>query len=302
MPTKIVIIGSSNMDMITQVADLPKPGETLLGGIFSTAGGGKGANQAVAAARISKDTEVAFIACLGTDAFGDEMLAAMQKDGIDTQYIFREAGPSGVAAIFVSNETGENCIGVSPGANSKLDCQKIDQAIPMIKNADIIILQHEIPLETVEYVINKAADLGKTIILNPAPAFPVKKEILQKISIITPNETESELITGISVTDEESAKFAAEKLLDAGVKNVIITMGSKGALYANKEKQTLIPGQPAKALDTTAAGDTFNAALAIYIAEGNSISEAIKFANKAAAISVTRKGAQPSIPYRKELD
>jgi ribokinase len=300
MPRRIVIIGSSNMDMITQTATLPKPGETLLGGVFSTACGGKGANQAVAAGRLSKEKNVAFIACLGTDAFGNEMLAAMQKDNIDTQYIFREKGPSGVAAIFVSTE-GENCIGVSPGANSKLDCDKINQAMPMIEKADIILLQHEIPLGTVEYIIQKAADIGKTVILNPAPAFPVKKEILQKISIITPNETEAEEITGIEVKCIESAKFAAQNLLDAGVENVIITMGSKGALFADNKHKIHIAGESANAVDTTAAGDTFNGALAVYIAEGHSITEAINFANKAAAISVTRKGAQPSIPYRREV-
>lgn len=301
MAGKVVIIGSSNMDMITQVADLPKPGETLLGGVFSTAGGGKGANQAVAAARLSKEQNVGFIACIGTDAFGDEMMTAFQKENIDTSFIFREEGPSGVAAIFVSKQTGENCIGVSPGSNSKLDFLKIDQAMPMIEDADIIVLQHEIPLATNEYVINKAAELGKTIILNPAPAFTVKAESLKKISIITPNETEASLISGINVTDKESAKCAAEKLLGSGVKNVIITLGSKGALLANSEQVTLIPGQPAKAVDTTAAGDTFNGALAIAISEGEKIQEAIEFANKAAAISVTRKGAQPSIPCRKEL-
>ena len=301
MPGKVVIIGSSNMDMITQVSDLPKPGETLLGGVFSTAGGGKGANQAVAAARMSQDTNVAFVACLGTDAFGNEMDQALQKDNIDTTYVFREPGPSGVAAIFVSNATGENCIGVSPGSNNKLDCQKIDQAMPLIEKADIILLQHEIPLETVKYVINKAADFGKTIILNPAPAFPVEKEILQKITFITPNETEAEVIAGTEVKDPESAKFAAQKLLDSGVDNVIITLGSKGALYANSNSTTVIPSHKVTPVDTTAAGDTFNGALAIAISEEKTIQEAIEFANQAAAISVTRKGAQPSIPYRKEL-
>jgi len=301
MTSKLVVVGSSNMDMITEVETIPKPGETLLGGIFSTAGGGKGANQAIAAARISKETEVDFIACFGTDTFGDEMLVAMKKDNISTKYIFREPGTSGVAAIFVSKETGENSIGVSPGSNSKLDNHKIDEAMPIIETADIILLQHEIPLATVEYTIKKAADMGKTIILNPAPAFLIKKEILQKVSIITPNETEAEVITGIAVNDILSAESAAQKLLDSGVKNVIITLGSKGALYANNKQKTHIPGQPANAIDTTAAGDTFNGALAIGIAEGNSIIDAVVFANQVAAISVTRRGAQPSIPFRSEL-
>jgi ribokinase len=299
MKPKIVVVGSSNTDMILKLDRIPKPGETILGGEFITAAGGKGANQAVAAAEAGG--AVTLVARVGQDMFGEQAVAGFTEHGINVDYVQFDKAPSGVALIFVA-EDGENSIGVGSGANAKLSPADVHLARPAFAAADVIVMQLETPLETIEAAADQAEGTGALVILNPAPAQPLPKKLLQKISVLTPNETEAELLTGIKVTDDDSCRRAAEILLDRGVKTVVITLGARGAFVATAESSQLVPGFEVKPVDTTAAGDTFNGALAVALAEGLSLVEAVRFANAAAAISVTRMGAQPSAPSRKEIE
>jgi ribokinase len=296
---KIAVIGSTNTDMVVITSSLPKPGETLLGGKFFMNPGGKGANQAVAAARLGGD--VRFIAKTGNDVFGQQAKALFAKEGIHTETVFTDnVNPSGVALINV-DEKGENCIAVAPGANDNLTVADVDACVKQILEADIILLQLEIPLGTVIHAVDLAFASGKKVILNPAPARKLPESIYGQLYLITPNETEAELLTGIKVSDESSARKASEILISKGTKNVIITLGSKGSFLFSENEGRLIPAPVVKAVDTTAAGDVFNGALCVAIAEGLSLPEAVTFANKAASISVTRMGAQASAPYRYEI-
>lgn len=297
---KIVVIGSFNTDMILSVDHLPRPGETIRGGKFHTSPGGKGANQAVSAARAG--AFVTFIARLGKDGLGDNALAGLIKDRIDVKYIVRDdSTPSGIALILVSKD-GENCIAVADGANNRLSASDVQKAAHAISAADFVVLQLETPLATVQAAVTIAVQKGVPIILNPAPAQPLPDSILQHISILTPNETEAKLLTGVPVTDQKSAARAATLLLNRGVRTVIITLGSKGAWVATKGEQRHVPGFKVKAVNATAAGDTFTAALAVASAEGKTCLEAVRFGHAAAALSVMKMGAQPSIPKRKEID
>ena len=296
---RIVVVGSSNTDMILKVDRIPKPGETILGGEFITAAGGKGANQAVAAARAGGD--VTLVARVGRDMFGEQAVAGFVAAGINADYVQYDESPSGVALIFVAKD-GENSIGVGGGANGKLTPTDVAQAAGAFAVADVVVLQLETPLETVQAAAELANNSGAAVVLNPAPAQPLPDELLQQVSILTPNETETELLTGIKVNDDASCARAAEILLDKGVKTAIITLGSRGAFVASRTMQQSVSGFKVQPIDTTAAGDTFNGALAVAIAEGLPIIEAIRFANAAAAISVTRMGAQPSAPSRAEID
>jgi ribokinase len=297
---KIVVIGSSNTDMIVSLDRLPQPGETVLGGDFQTSAGGKGANQAVSAARAGGD--VTFIARLGQDSWGDKALAGFVQDHINVQHVIRDASsPSGVALIFVSR-SGQNSIAVAGGANNRLSPSDIKKAARTIAAAAMIVLQLETPLETVAAAIALAAQKGVPVILNPAPAQHLPEDILRLISILTPNETEAELLTGIKIRHTKAAAKAAEFLLKKGVKTVIVTLGAKGAWLATQDIRQHIPGFQVKAVDATAAGDTFNGALAVALAEGQSLLQAVRFANAAAALSATKKGAQLSIPSRKQID
>lgn len=299
---RILVLGSSNTDMIIKLARIPRPGETLLGGKFTTAAGGKGANQAVAAARAGGD--VALIARLGKDMFGDQALAGFKADKIDTRHILRDAKtPSGVALIFVAG-SGENSIAVASGANARLTPADVRAAASAFPGAKALIMQLETPLPAVAAAARLAKKHGVPVILNPAPA-PAKKlppALLRHVSILTPNETEAELLTGIKVTDDTSAREAAQALLAQGVETVIITLGAKGAYLRNAASDEFIPAHKVKPVDTTAAGDTFNGALAVALAEGRDLRKAIRFANAAAALSVTRLGAQPSAPARTEIE
>lgn len=297
---KIVVVGSSNTDMIIKLDHIPRPGETILGGEFVTAAGGKGANQAVGAARAGGD--VSFIARVGRDMFGDKAVAGFTKEGIDAGYILRDsASPSGVALIFVAKD-GENSIAVAGGANTRLSPADIRKARKTLTGASVLVMQLETPLDTVQAAADMAARSGVLVILNPAPARPLPDKLLRKVSIITPNETEAELLTGIKVKNESAASRAAAKLLERGVGTVILTLGSRGAFVADRNERRLVPGFRVKPVDTTAAGDVFNGTLAVALAEGKSMLDAVRFANAAAAISVTRFGAQPSAPYRNEID
>jgi len=295
----IAVVGSSNTDMVIKTSKLPVPGETILGGKFFMNPGGKGANQAVAAARLGG--KVSFIAKTGDDVFGKQAQQLFENENINTDYLVTDPGhPSGVALITV-DANGENCIVVAPGANSFLAKTDIDLARDEILRSDIVLMQLEIPLETVIYVANIAFEADKKVILNPAPALQITDELLSKLYMITPNETEAELISGVPVKDIDSATLAARNLYDRGVKVVIITLGSKGALLFTGKEAKLISSPKVEAVDTTAAGDVFNGAIAVAISEGLELEKAVEFACKAAAISVTRMGAQASAPYRKEI-
>ena len=300
MKPKIVVIGSSNTDMVIKTASLPLPGETVLGGSFFMNAGGKGANQAVSALRSGGD--VTFIAKVGDDLFGKEAKEGFIKEGINTAYVFTDTkNASGVALITV-DEKGENCIAVASGTNAFLNRDDIDGAREIIEAADIILVQLEIPLDTVEYIIHLAAQLGKTIILNPAPAAPLSDAVYSRLTFFTPNETEASALSGIAITDNGSAQQAAQYFLRKGVKNIIITLGKEGAVWCHEQECISIASPTVKAVDTTAAGDIFNGALSVALGEGNSIAESIRFSTAAAALSVTKLGAQSSAPYRDEVN
>jgi ribokinase len=296
----ILVVGSSNTDMIIKVERIPKPGETILGGEFAGAAGGKGANQAVGAARAGGD--VTFIARVGQDMFGDNAVAGFVADGINVDYVVRDrACPSGVALIFVG-QNGENSIAVASGSNGKLAPSDLQKARSAFSQAGVVVLQLETPLKTVEAAAKLAASAGARVILNPAPAQPLSDALLRRVYLLTPNETEAELLTGLAVHNEAAAGKAADALLARGVQNVIITLGARGALVAGKEGRALVNGYKVKPVDTTGAGDVFNGTLAVALAEGKSLPDAARFACAAAAISVTRLGAQTSAPMRKEID
>ncbi len=296
---KVIVIGSSNTDMVVRSEHLPRPGETVLGGAFMMAGGGKGANQAVAVARMGHP--VIFAAALGKDIFGDEAVARYKEYGIDTSYIVRKDTPSGVALIMVDGGA-QNSISVALGANNELSLEDVMPALDIIEEGDIVLLQLEIPMATVESAIAVAAEKGARVILNPAPAAKVSAEALSKLYLITPNQTEAELLTGVAADDVAGAEKAAEALCALGVKKVVVTLGAEGALLYEDGNTEIIPAHKVEAVDTTAAGDVYNGAMCAALAEGMALREALRFATKASAISVSREGAQPSIPSREEVD
>jgi ribokinase len=303
MPKKnVVVVGSSNTDMIIQMKTIPRPGETLLGGKFNIAPGGKGANQAVGAARAARPgTQVIFVAKVGKDIFGEQAIAGFKKDKIKTDYVFQDSkNPSGVALIFVADD-GKNSIAVASGANAALSPSDVKKASQVIKNADILVLQLETPLETVQAAIEIADQFGVPIILNPAPVQKLPPEILRKVTILTPNEIEAETLTGIAVKNKTTAAQAAQILHDFGIPIVIITLGAKGAYLSTPTVKQMIKPFAVKAVDTTAAGDIFNGALAVSLSEDTGLLEAVHFASAAAALSVTKLGAQPSAPKRREI-
>ena len=298
----IVVIGSSNTDMVVKTSHLPAGGETVLGGDFFMNAGGKGANQAVAAARYGN--RVVFVAKTGNDLFGEQVRTSMKEDGIVTDYVFIDnEHPSGVALITV-NQEAENCIVVAGGANMHLSKEDIDKAREEVVNADVVLMQLETPIDTVEYAAHLAAEAGVRVILNPAPApaEPLSKELIRDLYLITPNRSEASRLTGIEVTDLGSAQRAALALYDMGAKNVVVTLGSEGSLVYDGQIMMRVEAIKVEAVDTTAAGDTFNGVLASVIAEGKSLIEAVKEATVAGAISVTRMGAQPAAPTREEIE
>jgi len=296
---RIVVIGSTNTDMVVKAARIPAPGETILGGRFLMNPGGKGANQAVAVARLGGD--VTFVAKVGDDLFGREAKALFAKEGIRTDHVLTDADePSGVALIMVDAK-GENCISVASGANGTLSAADIGAARSVIEGAGVLLMQLETPVETVLCAAQWAAAKGVPVILNPAPARALPDELFACLSLITPNEGEAELLTGVKVTDEATAQAAAAVLCAKGVGSVVVTMGSKGAFVYADGQGVLVPAVKVKAVDTTAAGDVFNGALAVALTEGQVLAEAVRFAAKAASISVTRLGAQASAPRRAEL-
>ncbi len=300
MSKNILVIGSSNTDMIIKLKKIPMPGETVIGGKFSTAAGGKGANQAVAAARAGGN--VTFIARVGSDIFGETALKGFKNDGLNVDYIIKDLiEPSGVALIFV-DENGENSIAVASGANAALTPMDIKNCEHIIRENEFLLMQLETPIDTIETAAKIAAENNVKIILNPAPAQKLNKELLKSVSIITPNETEAELLVGFPITNEEDAERAAKVLMEMGIDIIIITLGSKGAFVLSDSFKGLVPSFSVKAVDTTAAGDIFNGALTVSLSEGKLIKDAVIFANAAAALSVTKLGAQTSAPERKDID
>ena len=298
--SKILVIGSSNTDMVICTGHLPLPGETVIGGTFFMNPGGKGANQAVTVARLGG--RVSFICKTGSDIFGHQANQLFNEEWIDTSYVFSDTkNPSGVALITVDTDA-ENCIVVAPGANAHLTPNDLKRSAEAVEAADIILLQLEIPMQTVEAAAAMAYRLGKKVVLNPAPASKLSAGLLETLYAITPNETEAEAISGIRITDEHTAEEAARKIASMGVCNVIITLGAKGALVFDGEHCEVVPAYKIQAVDTTAAGDVFNGALVVALSEGRTLPEAVRFACKASAISVTRSGAQNSVPYRTEVD
>lgn len=291
---KILVIGSSNTDMTVKSSHLPAPGETVMGDRFVMGPGGKGANQAVAAARLGGD--VTFICKVGRDVFGEKAIEGYRKDNIDTQHIMLSDQPSGVALILVDGG-GENSISVAPGANGDLTPADIESKADIIRSADILILQLEIPVESVEKAVSIAKEAGVYVILNPAPAKRLPVELLENVSLLTPNQSELEILTGI----KGDVRAGLDALVERGVGEVILTLGSRGSMVYSGDEPVLIPALKVDAVDTTAAGDTFCGALAVAISEGKSLTDAARFATCASALTVQKMGAQVSIPYRKDM-
>ena len=297
-PKTILVIGSSNTDMTAKTAELPRSGETVLGGVFTMGAGGKGANQAVAAQRLGG--KVKFICKVGKDMFGDNSIAQYEKEGLDTSGILRSELPSGVALIYVDSHA-ENCIVVASGANGDLTEDDIEKSRKDLESCDILLLQLESPIPSVLKAAKIAHQAGKTVVLNPAPACPLPEEIFRNIDLFIPNETELSTFSGMPVTSQEEAQAAAKAMQAKGVGKLIVTMGSKGALICEGGPSVFVPAHKVKAVDTTAAGDTFCGALCVAISEGKSLKEAAEFACAASALTVQKMGAQNSIPYRKDL-
>lgn len=296
---KILVIGSSNTDMVVKTSRFPQPGETIIGGEFFLFPGGKGANQAVAAARMGG--QVDFIAKVGQDIFGQQAIEGFAHEGINVAYVLNDPKLASGVALITVDATGENEIVVAPGANAALSPGDLDRDDAAFENADLVLMQLETPLETVLHAAQKVHDLQKKFVLNPAPAQDLPAELYPLLFLITPNETEASLLTGIALDNEDALPQVAEALLQKGVANVIITLGAKGAYFHNTNQQFKIPAPKVQAVDTTAAGDVFNGALAVALAEGMDWPQAIDMACRAGAIAVTRMGAQASAPFRKEL-
>lgn len=300
MKNKIVVIGSSNVDLLMKMDHLPEKGETVTDAEFFQVYGGKGANQAVAAARAGGN--VAFVNCVGEDAYTPQMVQNYKNDGIDTSFVFHEKGiASGHALIMIGGE-GMNYLSVSPGANYKLTTARIDAALPVIDEAAMIVMQYEITEETIKYVIDIANRKGIPVMWNCAPARAFDLSYIPKINILVLNEVEAGFLAEMKVESEVDAEIAAKKLVSRGVEKVIITLGSKGAFVLTNKEKVSVPAFRVEAVDTTAAGDTFCGAFAVALVEGKSLKESLEFASAAAAISVTRMGAQPSAPARDEID
>ena len=296
----LVVLGSINADHILNLETFPTPGETVTGNQYQVAFGGKGANQAVAAGR--SGANIAFIACTGDDDTGERVRKQLASDNIDIAPVSVVAGEStGVALIFVNAE-GENVIGIHAGANAALTTERVEAQRGIIAGAEALLMQLESPVESVLAAAKIAHENHTSVVLNPAPARVLSDELLALVDIFTPNETEAEKLTGIRVENDDDAARAALALHDKGIGTVIITLGSRGVWASVNGEGRRVPGFKVKAIDTIAAGDTFNGALVTALLEGKAMDEAIRFAHAAAAIAVTRKGAQPSVPWRKEID
>jgi ribokinase len=297
---KITVVGSYNTDLVIRTPRIPQKGETILGGPFFSGPGGKGANQAVAAARLG--AEVAMVVKLGNDQFGDLALMNLKNEGINCEYVIRtDESHTGVAFIIV-DDAGENVIVVASGTNYLLSPVDIDFARSAITQADVVLFQLESPIDTVKYALEMAHLAGVKVLLNPAPGRPLDAEILSMVDILTPNQSETEILTQLPAATLEQASAALDALLTAGIKTAVLTMGAQGALLATPENKTVLPAYTVDVMDTTGAGDAFNGALAVAIAEGQTLEDAVCFANAAAALQVTRQGTASAMPVRREVE
>ena len=299
MNKRLVVIGSMNIDMTVSLPRIPAPGETVGNGVFFMNPGGKGANQAVAAARLGAG--VSFVGKVGSDAFGAQARELCMAEGIDSSRLSESPGDATGVALISVDAGGNNAIAVAAGANAKLCVSDVQAAEALLVDAGILLMQLEVPLACVEAAAAAATRLGVKIVLNPAPAVPLPESLLKQLYCLTPNETEAELLTGIAVRDADSAQCAAWALYKQGARNVVITLGDKGCAALCDGDFFLVPAVPARAVDSTAAGDIFNGAMAVGLLEGMALRKALEFASQAASISVTRRGALCSAPYRHEI-
>ena len=300
MSKKIVVIGSTNVDFLIKNEKLPAFGETVTGGTFMQNFGGKGANQAVGAVRAGGN--VSFITCLGEDLYADELLRSFKKDRIDTEYVFKDSTEATGSALIMLDKEGNNYLSVASGANYKLLPEHIDKSMSLILEAEIIILQMEIPFETNKYIFELAKKQGKKVLFNLAPARPFDHSVLRQVYAFVVNEVEAAMVTSLKVETDEEIRTAASALLELGCELAIITLGAKGSYIASKDYRQFVPAFKVNAVDSTAAGDVYCGSLAVALVEGKSLPDAVRFAGAASAISVTRLGAQPSAPFRKEID
>ena len=295
----VLVVGSANMDLVVRCERFPTPGETILGGEFGTFPGGKGANQAVAAAKLGG--EVYFIGKMGHDIFRENLVASMEQDGVRLEHLLIDAeAPTGVALITVAS-SGQNEIIVASGSNMHLTAAEVEANEDAFKNAGVLLLQLEVPLETVRAAARLGRTSGAKVILNPAPAQSLSHDLLALVDLVTPNESEAEALTGLHVSDEETAAEAGRALLGLGAGAAVVTLGAAGAVHVTREGARRYPAPSVTAVDTTAAGDAFNGALALALSRGAGVSESVEYANRVAALSVTRMGAQPSLPTADEL-
>ncbi|MCH8290115.1 ribokinase [Candidatus Poribacteria bacterium] len=297
---KVVVVGSFNMDVVIKAERRPRKGETLIGQEFGMFSGGKGFNQATAAARLGAD--VVMIGRLGTDTFGDILMSASTEEKIDTNFVVRDAEVGTGVATIVIDAAGDNSIILVPHANMRLSVEDVERAFAQIASADVLLLQLEVPIEASQKAAEIAKANGAKVILNPAPARELPDSFLAQVDILTPNEVETEFLSGLKVSDDEGAQRAAQVLLDKGISTVVLTLGDRGALLLTSDVRKLIPAYKVDVVDTTAAGDAFCGALATALAQGKTIEDAVAFANAAGALAVTVLGAQPSIPTAEKVE
>jgi ribokinase len=300
MTARLTVVGSLNMDLVIRSPRIPQPGETIIGGQYQNVPGGKGANQAVASARLG--AQVAMVGRVGSDAFGDQLLENLAVDGIDHAYVLRDREAATGVALIVVDDAGQNSIVVAAGANMQLCAGDIDSAEGIIAGADALLLQLESPLEAVIRAAEVARAHGVTIVLNPAPARTIPPGLLALVDLLVPNESETALLTGMPVQDQAQAEAAAGALCSQGVGTVILTLGGRGAMLAHEGRTRIFPAFDVAPVDTTAAGDAFVAGLAVALAEGRDLVEAVRWGNAAGALATTKLGAQPSLPTRNLLD
>lgn len=296
----VIVVGSLNMDLVVRAPKIPRPGETVLGSDFKQVPGGKGANQADAAAKLGAET--AMLGAVGKDSMGNQLIRSLEKDGVNVDKVLvKDNLPTGVAAIVVE-DSGNNAITVAPGANSGFTPDDLSDMDSLFKRAKVMLVQLETPIETVRTALRMARKNNVTTILNPAPAIELDDEIFSLVDILTPNETELELLSGMDTSNIERVEAAGKHLIQKGVSRLIVTLGSQGSIHIGNNSIKLYPAYNVKAVDTTAAGDSYNAALAVSISKGESLEDAIKFATKVGAMTVTKHGAQTSLPLVEEVE